>query len=157
MRDLKDVIDLEEVINVDVLKKEIVSLRRENHAAMKTIEKLLKDSQKKNDEITQLQLLLAQSVPLIKAPVLVDSKPKEVSAEEEIAQLQLERLRIAAKARPLTLEETRMYDLLVKNKRLASDEPTVNMLSKGSYRDVGEIELLKIAEKAKEPDESDKS
>lgn len=126
-------------LSLEQLKRELLSLQRENNAAMKTIEKLLKDINKKNEEITHLQNLVSQSVPVKKDTLALPADP-----ETEIADLQLERLRAAAKTRTLTLEETRMFDLLVKNKRLAQDKSTQN-LSKGSFRDVSEIELIKIA------------
>ncbi len=148
---MSDIVDLDEHKTVDQLKKELLSLRRENKAALKTIEKLLKDLQKKDTEINSLQTMLSKSVP-----VVTESKPgnkeQAITAEEEIAKLQLERLRTAAKTRSLTLEETRMYDLLVKNKRIATDEPT--KINKGSYRELDVVELVKIAEKSKAPDES---
>lgn len=142
------VTDLEEFKSMDQLKRELTSLKRENNAAMKTIDKLLKDLNVKSEEIKHLQSLVAQAVPVVKKEV--DKILTRVTAEEEIAQLQLERLRLAAKSRTLTLEETRMFDLLVKNKRLALDESTIN-LSKASYRDVTDAELLQIAAKDEKP------
>lgn len=148
-----NVTDLDEHKSVEQLKRELISLKRENVAAMKTIEKLLKDLHKKTEDISHLQSLVSQTVPVVKKD---DKKSVEVLApEEEIADLQLERLRLAAKARTLTLEETRMYDLLVKNKRLSQDESTIN-LSKANYRDVTEVELLQVAaQEVKFTDESD--
>lgn len=136
------VTDLDEFKSVEQLKKEILTLTRENRAAMLTIDKLLKDANIKSEEIKHLQSLVSQTVPVIKK----DSQKLSVaiSAEEEITQLQLERLRKAANARTLTLEETRMYDLLVKNKRLVLDESTIN-LGKNQYRDVTDADLLKLA------------
>jgi hypothetical protein len=129
-------------LSVEQLKKELVSLKRENKAAMLTIDRLLKDSNKKNEEIAHLQSLVAAAVPVVKA------EPQKftatISSEEEIAELQLERLRQSAKVRALTLEETRMFDLLVKNKRLVLDESTIN-LGKNQYRDVSNDDLLKLA------------
>lgn len=133
-----DVVEL----SIEQLKRELLSLRRENQAAMKTIEKLLKDINKKNEEITHLQELVSKSVPVKQDIFPVVSAP--IDPEAEIAELQLERLRLAAKTRTLTLEETRMFDLLVKNKRLSQDKSTENF-SKGSFRDVSEVELIKIA------------
>lgn len=136
--------DLDEYKSVDQLKREITSLKRENNAALKTVDKLLKDLNHKAEEIKSLQTLISQTVPVIKK-----DSPKvaiTISAEEEIAQLQLERLRLAANSRTLTLEETRMFDLLVKNKRLSQDESTIN-LSKANYRDVSDADLLQIVGK----------
>jgi predicted nucleic acid-binding Zn-ribbon protein len=128
--------------SIEDLRKEVVNLKRENNAAMLTIDKLLKDLNKKHDEIKHLQSLVSQAVPVIKKETSKLSAP--VSAEEEIAQVQLEKLRLTAKTRTLTLEEVRTFDLLVKNKRLVLDESTIN-LGKNSYRDVGDAELLKLA------------
>lgn len=143
------VADLEEFKSLDQLKREVASLKRENNAAMKTIDKLLKDLSQKNEEVKHLQSLVSQAVPVVKkdSPLITS-----ITAEEEIASLQLERLRQAAKNRTLTLEETRMFDLLVKNKRLTQDESTIN-LSKANYRDVSDAQLLQIAGK----DESDET
>ncbi len=137
-----DVADLDDFKTIDQLKKEILSLTRENKAALITVDKVLKELNKKNEEIRHLQSLIEQSVPVIKkeSQKLIIA----VSPEESIAQTQLERLRQTAQNRVLTLEEVRMYDLLVKNKRLVLDESTVN-LGKNQYRDVAEAELIKVA------------
>lgn len=146
--------DLDEYKSIEQLKKEIVALTRENRAAMITIDKLLKDQNTKLEQIKHLESLVAQNVPVIQKESHKISLM--VSPEEEIAQLQLERLRQAAKSRTLTLEETRMFDLLVKNKRLSLDESTIN-LGKNSYRNVDEAELEKLAiaevTKNNDPDE----
>src|ERR1019366_7412982 len=128
-------------ISLEQLKRDIVSLNRENLAAMKTIEKLLRDIKNKNEEIASLKSLLSKSVPII-APAVDAAKP-EITPEEQIADSQLARLNEAAQKRVLTLEETRMYDLLVKNKRLSQEKSSSNQ-PKGSFRDVSEIELIKI-------------
>lgn len=150
----KDPVDLDDYKSIDQLKKELLSLKRENKAAMLTIEKLLKDLSKKNEEITHLQTLIHQTTPTLK-PV-EDNKKKikvDLTPEEEIAFTQLDRLRKIAQTRALTLEETKIFDLLVKNKRLSQDESTIN-LSKNHVRDVSEIELALIASSS---DESNKS
>jgi predicted P-loop ATPase/GTPase len=136
------VTNLDEFKTLDQLKKENLALQRENKAAMLTIDKLLKDANAQRDQIKHLESLISQAVPVIKK-----ENPKIVVAvapEEEIAQIQLERLRQAAQNRTLTLEEIRAYDLLVKNKRLVLDESTIN-LGKNQYRDVADTELLKLA------------
>lgn len=137
-------VDFQEVKSIDDLKKENASLKRELNAAFKTIDKLVKDVSQKNEENKHLQSLVGQVVPVIKKEA--SSIVMSLTPEEEIAQLQLERLRVLAKSRTLTLEETRMFDLLVKNKRLAQDESTIN-LSKTQYRDVSDADLLQIAGK----------
>ncbi len=134
--------DLEEFKSADQLKKEILTLTRENKAAFLTIDKLLKAQNTQLEQIKHLESLVAQAVPVMKKEV--NKLSIAVTAEEEIAATQLERLRQAAKVRILTLEETRMFDLLVKNKRLVLDESTIN-LGKNQYRDVSDTELLKLA------------
>lgn len=138
-------------ISVEQLKKEIESLKRENRAALLTVDKLLKDLSKKTKEIEHLQSLVSQTVPVLKKEP--DKVVSNVTPEEEIAELQLERLRLAARNRTLTLEEARMYDLLVKNKRLSQDESTIN-LSRANYRDVSDEDLIQIAQKSSKSDDN---
>lgn len=148
----QNVSDLEEFKTVEELKKEILALKRENKAYNLTVDKLLKDGNQKNEQIKHLESLVSQNVPVIKHEN--QKLSIAVMPEEEIAQIQLERLRQSAKVRPLTLEEVRMFDLLVKNKRLVLDESTIN-LGKNQYRDVADAELLKLAAaevKASDPD-----
>ncbi len=130
------------------------AMQRELNAAMKTIAKLLKDISDKTEKIKSLEEILKRApLPVVQPKSKLVVNP---TSEEEIATLQLERLRHAAQSRQLTLEEVRMYDLLVKNKRLSQDESTIN-LNKGSYRDVSEADLLKIARPVGDTDESDNS
>lgn len=143
--------DLSEYKTIEELKQEILILKRENHAYMLTVDKLLKDANIKAEKIQHLESLVAQNVPVIKKEN--NKVSLSTSSEEEIAVQQLERLRQASQNRVLTLEEVRTYDLLVKNKRLSTNESTVN-LGKNQYREVAEADLLQIAAKA--PSESDK-
>lgn len=129
-------------LSIEQLKKEVISLRRENHAAMLTIDRLLKEQNNKLEQIKHLENLISQNVPVIKK--VNEKLTIAISSETEIAEIQLERLRQASKTRALTLEEIRAYDLLVKNKRLVLDESTIN-LGKNQYRDVADADLLKIA------------
>lgn len=135
--------DIDDFRTKEELEKQVLMLERENKAAMLTITKLLKDLNKKCEQIAHLESLVTHNVPVIRQE---DKKIIiEITPESEIADLQLERLRTSAKTRILTLEETRMYDLLVKNKRLSQDESTIN-LSKSNYRDVTDTELLNLAQ-----------
>lgn len=128
-------------LSIEQLKKEVLTLRRENYAALMTVDKLLKDANQKNEQIKHLENLVSTTVPVIKK---TNDKIAVVSSETEIAEIQLERLRQASQNRSLTLEEIRAYDLLVKNKRLVLDESTIN-LGKNQYRDVADADLLKLA------------
>jgi hypothetical protein len=146
---MDDVTNLQDVKDLDQLRKELAAQQRETKAAMLTIQKLLKDINVKNQEIEHLKTMITQTVP-----VITPSKPVplyEIPVEEEIAENQLERLRQTAGQRPLTLEETKIFDLLVKNKRLSQEDNTLNM-SKRSVRDVSAEDLLQIAGKKDEPD-----
>lgn len=132
--------DLEDFKTVGELKKEITQLKYENRAALATIDKLLVDLNKKAEEIDHLKSLVTQVVPVIQAP---KGNQIIIAPEAEVADSQLERLRQASKNRTLTLEEVRMYDLLVKNKRLSQDKPQ----AKASYRDVSDSDLELLVEK----------
>lgn len=139
-------IELDEVKSIDALKKELAALKRENKAYQLTIDKVLRDLSKKTEEVEHLQTMIKDMVPIIsketKAAVEI-----MVTAEQQIAEIQLERLRESALQRPLTFEETRIYDILVKNKRLAQDQSTIN-LNKADYRDVTNTDLMQIVGKA---------
>lgn len=150
---MSEVADLTEIKELDQLKREFEMLKRENNAALKTIDKLLKDLNKKNEEIKHLQGLINQTVPVI-VPEQKKLTKKASKPEQEIADAQLELLRNASQIRPLTLEEIKMYDLLVKNKRLAQTEP--KNAEQGVYRDVKDIELIQVAQASiSVPDDSD--
>lgn len=147
---MKNLEQLDDHRSIEDLKKENLTLSRENHAAMQTITKLLKELNLKNEKINSLETLINQTVPVI----LPEPKKIQTSLtpEQEIADYQLERLRKTARDRVLTLEETRMFDLLVKNKHLSQEKSNKN-LSKSTYRDVSEVELIQIANKSDEPSE----
>jgi hypothetical protein len=141
----------DELLTVAEYKKKLASIEKELKATYKTIDKLLKDNKLKEEEIGQLKSLLEKSVPVL----IEDKKPQQLiqinlSAEEEIAEIQLNKLKESSKNRALTLEEARIYDLLVKNKRLSRKESTIN-IDNANYRDVSEKELMQIAGR---PDDS---
>jgi hypothetical protein len=73
-------------------------------------------------EVKHLKELLASSANTI------NSKPELIikSIEQTICEVQIEKLRESAMERPLTLEETKRLDLLVKNL----------LLCKGAYKDI---------------------
>lgn len=135
----------EELQSKEQLQTELVRIKRELKAAYRTIDKLIRDNKGRLEEIEHLKAMLTSSVP-----VLVENRrPQQIieidmPAEEEIAELQLDRLRKAARERTLTLEETRQYDLLVKNKRLSREESTINLDSK-QYKELNNAKLLEIA------------
>jgi uncharacterized protein YaaQ len=75
---------------------------------------------------------------------------QEVSAQREIAEMQLDRLRTIARERLLTYEETKIFDLLTKNLLLDQGNAT-NTISVESRRledikSVSEETLMQIAQ-----------
>lgn len=73
---------------------------------------------------------------------------EEITTEREISELQLERLRQISRERLLTYEETKIFDLLVKNLLLSKGESTA--ISTSSHRieetkKLSEAELVEIA------------
>ena len=103
----------------------------------KTIQELNKTLQQKMEEIAHLKKLLEHS------PAAGVVMP--MSDEEEIASIQLEKIKQISRERKLTLEEVKQYDLLVKNKRLSQGDVTningVTSLSKS----LAKKDLIKIA------------
>lgn len=142
----------DDLLSVAEYKKKVASLEKELKATYKTIDKLLKDNKLKEEEISHLKSLLEKNVPVL----IEDKKPQQLiqldlSPEEEIAEIQLNKLKEASKNRALTLEEARIYDLLVKNKRLSRKESTVN-IENAAYKEISVIELMKVAGKSDDSD-----
>jgi hypothetical protein len=127
-------------------------LQLELDAALKVITDLLEKGAEKNQTIKHLEEMLKRApLPVVRSPKAFDPP----SAEQQIAVTQIERLRLASEQRALTLEEAKLFDILVKNKRLADDKSTAN-ISKGTYRDVDDVELMKIVGEAPNPEEDPK-
>lgn len=103
---------------------------------------------------TQLQELQEKNekaeAELIRLRAIVDTLEPEGMAEpteeEEIALIQLKYLKSVAEKRPLTLDETRVFDILVKNKRLSQGKPTVNAAAE-RLKDLTPRQLLSVAKK----------
>lgn len=74
----------------------------------------------------------------------VDNKATKLilTPEEMIADFQIQRLLEVAKERTLTLDETRQYDLLVKNKRLSANDPTVIEGQASRVADIKDVKQL---------------
>lgn len=74
----------------------------------------------------------------------VDDKATKfvLTPEEMIADFQIQRLLDVAKERTLTLDETRQYDLLVKNKRLSANDPTVIEGQASRVADIKDVKQL---------------
>lgn len=76
----------------------------------------------KDEQIEHLESLLKDSG----GSLIVDPGVQrlQISDEEMIAELQLNRLKEKSQIGALSLEDVRIFDLLVKNKRLAQGNPT---------------------------------
>lgn len=91
------------------------------------------------EENEHLKQLLQQTVPVI--------APLDVTNEQAICELQLERLKRAALDRELTLEETKKMDLLIKNLYLAKGQSTaiINAQYKKVESEISDAQLVDIA------------
>jgi len=131
-----------------VLKRRVAELEKHNVALGETVDRFTKALDEKDQLITHLQSMLGGTVPLLTGTNV------NLSDEEIIAELQLQRLKTKAQHSELTLEETKKFDLLVKNKRLAQGSAT------SSFIDVNDAPrtpnnrktLLSIASRAIESD-----
>lgn len=146
---MSKVIDL----SLEQLKEQVLRLERENRAACLTVEKLLKELREKNEKIMHLESLVKSAVPVV-VPKQDQLVKIELEPEGEIADVQLNRLREISRERQLTLEETKMYDLLVKNKRLSKDPGTIDM-KKADFRNVSPEKLLEIVGQTPDGKEKD--
>lgn len=68
-----------------------------------------------------------------------------VSDEEEIASIQLARLKTLSRERQLSLEEVKILDYLVKNKRLAKEDATEIISTKDLPKNLDKPQLIQIA------------
>ena len=117
-----------------------------------TLQKL-KDISVLNKEMEALKNQLKEKdreiASLKSAPRPIDNSISrlDVSSEQVIAETQLKLLEEKAlSGHPLSLEEIRIYDLLVKNKRLATGESTENASFRVLPSNIEDAELLRIAQ-----------
>jgi hypothetical protein len=129
----------DKVLNPD-LKDSYLKLEQKSNALSETINKLLEQLSAKEDEIVQLKKIISQSSQQSGTIVNI-----ALSDEEVIADIQLNKLKDAARTRELTLDEIRKFDLLVKNKRLAQGNATTIDGKVNSMKQLGTSELIKIA------------
>lgn len=94
------------------------------------------------DEVKHLQELIASTTSLIKVETIVKSP------ELQICEAQIRLFQLRSLDRELTLEETKQLDLLIKNKRLLSGDPTTIEGKKGkSKQDYPDEVLVRLAQK----------
>ena len=120
----------------------------------KTVNKLMKEIDFRDEKLKSLESMLSQNVP-----VILDNPNNSfdsVSPEEEIYEYQIDSLRNQAKSRDLTLEEARKLEIFVKNKRIAQED-RINNAKVVEPTDVDTEELLKIASGVDNEQGKDKS
>lgn len=96
----------------------ILKLEQDNTVLQQSISRLAAKASDLEDEVIQLKKMLFDSTPVIEGLV------GPLTDEEIIANLQLRRLLETAKQGKLNLEDVKIFDLLVKNKRLAQGKVT---------------------------------
>lgn len=112
-----DIQDIQSQYQDSSLKIQVEGYQKRNVELFQQILDLEKSLKAKDDEIKHLKDLLDASVSTYSPSFVVDDA-------EVIAIKQLELLKQSSQMRPLSLEEVRIYDLLVKNKRLAQGDST---------------------------------
>jgi hypothetical protein len=97
-------------------------------------------------EVEHLKQLLTSTVSIVQ-----DSGIEKIikSPELSIIETQIEILQNRALQKELTLEEVKVFDLLIKNKRLLSEEATTIHGEKKIKKNYSEAELVQIASQPK--------
>lgn len=127
--------------------KELQAYADAQYLALKGAHEKIK---KLEEEVTHLQTMLAANTALIE-----DSRVERLIKTPELAiiEAQIQILQNRAMQKELTLEEVKTLDLLIKNKKLLSDEPTAingSAKKKRTYTDAELIEKAKQIENKNE-------
>lgn len=130
------------IVSPDI-KTAYLKLEENCKGLMDTVDHLLKEIESREEEISHLKKLLNNSINNPTSSLI----EVNLSDEEFIADMQLRKLKDIAKTKQLTLDEIRMFDLLVKNKRLAQGNATTIDGNAKSVKQLGPTELLKLASK----------
>lgn len=125
----------------NALRTDVLRLEKLNVGLSQTVDNLLNTIESKDTEIAHLKQLLMGSTD-----VIGEAMPILMSDEEVIALKQLDRLKQISMQRDLTLDETKRFDLLVKNKRLAQGNATTIDQTK-LPKNISNDDLLKLASK----------
>jgi len=110
-----------------LLEKNILVLEKENKALHETVSKLI-------DEVNRLSGLDTNGVITLK-----------LTPAQEIVEIQIERLRTMSRERILSLEESKMLDLYIKNKRLMDDANSIPADYERVPEGITDEDLLEIA------------
>lgn len=118
---IEELVPLVKSENPETLKKQNSDLSEANFALNEFNNRLMLQLADKDKEIQHLKDLLvsSQGVPLITAEGIVQATP-----EAQLIELQLQKLFATAMTRELTLDETKRFDLYIKNKNLINERPT---------------------------------
>lgn len=115
------------------LQVETVTLKKENRALKDTVSKLLK-------ELDRIRDIDRTGPKIITTP------------EQELLETQILNLNALSRERRLTLEEVKTMDLLIKNKRLITNQSTSNN-ELTLPEDMSDDELMRIAESVEDKTE----
>lgn len=140
--DSSKVIDVSQ-LQENALRTQVLQLEDKCIALSQSIDLLLKKLESKEEEIMHLKRMLSQSTPILGQAI-----PINISDEEHIAEIQLQKLKENSRTRELTLDEIRKFDLLVKNKRLAQGSATeIEGKAKGLPKGLPTSRLIELASK----------
>lgn len=126
--------------------KTIKELSEYSTAQFYALQGAVEKIQKLQEEISHLQTLLASTTSLIE-----DNNVSSIikSPELAIVEAQINLLTNRAIRQELTLEEVKILDLLVKNKRLLSDESTtIEGKTAKPKKEYSEAQLISLAQKS---------
>lgn len=129
--------------NPVTLKKQNENLVEANFALNQFNNDLLLKLADKDKQIAHLKDLLVSSpgIPIIGSEGLVQATP-----ELQLIELQLQKLHSTAMTRELTLDETKRFDLFIKNKNLINQNPTsIDGKPKTPAKEKSKQELLQTA------------
>lgn len=121
-----------------LLEKTVLTLEKENKALKDTVSKLLKEIDRLNEmDKTKSALTL------------------NLSPEMEILEIQIHRLKAKSRERDLSLEESKMLDLYIKNKRLLGENEPLDANYSRVPDGVTDEDLLEIAGYVENEEETD--
>jgi len=140
-----------EVIDVTALAgkfKNRAELQKYCEMLFQSFKSAVQKLQAAEEENKHLKELLSKSVAVIQPTAVKLNIPDE----QAIAEMQLQRLKLIAMERELTLDETKRFDLLTKNLYLSKGKPTsvINTKGKRLEEDMSEAELVQLAKKDNE-------
>lgn len=133
---MSDIIDISDLRKSFLEKTKAKDLREFAEQQQNVIEKLLKEKELLKEKNTHLEKMLKDlATGIVTLPM---------TKEETICMEQMEILKKRSEQRALSLEDVKIFDILVKNLKLIR-EGQVDEKKKDTFRDVEEIDLVAIA------------